>query len=573
MINKILQRFVILWFAVLMFFLQYPFIATGSSDVPSESTLFISMSNQAISAGTLAESKREPGSILDEISSLNKMADTLRENGKYDDAVQYYLEACNLIEQNEDLLPYLEYKKGRILCYLGLGFCYHYLEDDKTAADFLGRIDTNRTYWEWEVSDTIKMQYYSLSADIYLMLDETDKAEDCYIILNQLGMYKRSDAMNQFQQKKYREAIESAKKVIAEKPMHIQAYSYMAMAWKELGYLEEAAKVYDFLIDDHLRLLTELYVYKEIFPEALNTLYTLGKQYRDSGNIDRAFEIFLAGLDKVKTYESISEDYLAIYKEKSDLLFEYAYTYYVQGKYDEALQAFQALENHINPGRMNVGNSKGFSDVFGNLTSREAVDFYIYYAICLEKTGAPDKTRACYIEANKYYKKYPDGSFKEAETVFNEGRFANAIELFEKSLIKRPMNMEAYFYIAKAYYSLGEMDQAMKTIDFILSKDLVNPDPIRVFKSIMIQTGGDYKNAAQQGDSLPGSDLKKKLTLLSTLAFLSFIGKTLFTFIKKRKYKYSYALAQLYDEIEKMNAFNSITDETPVDTTGIDDRY
>ncbi len=550
---------------MMLFFVTLSFISVDAEE------LAISREQINKSASYASNNENPIKSIIEDIVQLNELAGTLLNDVKYENAIEKYESALKAIEENEVAYEgQLAFKELKVLCYMGLGKANYFLMNYKEAADIYEKLESpDIGAWLRHMKDEEKVGYYLYYGNSLMELGEKKKAEDHYLLLNEA--YERLfdplffDGESLMKKEEYQKAVDTFEKSLEGRPMNVETYINIAKANTLLGNFDEAESIYDHLINNHTGLLKRLVKFEEASTNSMEVYYTYGRQQREAGDIKGAIEQFEKGIKRAEIYDENSKaDYL-IAKQKRDLFFELGYSHYLSEDYKQATTAFETLERHINPD----GNYRTFYDVTQRITSKEAVDYYLYYAVSLEKLGRNAEASVFLNEANKYFKKYPDDEFLKGESHFTSNDYKNAIMQFEKSIAQRPMNMEACYYIAKAYLAMGNMEQAQNMTDYIITQNISDLDNAYRLKSVIKQMEKDYKKAALEKAGIGKAGIRKVFGITMLLMMLIFRFIIQYN-IKEKKLSYLNALDRLYKEIENQKMVEAVTNEAAADMSGFE---
>lgn len=557
---------------VLLFTAALSIVSVSAEEI-NHNISYISASSEYIDKNNsfAGDDKSLNKSVIEDIVQMNKLAEVLMNEGDYENARAKYQSVLKAIEDNEeDFGEQLILKEQKVFCYIGLGKANYFLNNFKEAADIYGKVESSdMEAWLRRMEDENKVGYYLYYGNSLTELGNKQKAEDYYLLLNEA--YKRLfdplifDGERFVKEKEYQKAIDTFQKSLEARPMNIEAYISIAKTYVLMGYYDEAIEIYDYLINNYLGLLKGLVKFEEVSMNSLDVYYSYGRERREAGDIKGAIELFESGVKRVELYDENSKAEFRIAKVKRDLYFELGYSYYLLEEYRQAAASFETLENNLNPQR----NYGSFNDITQRITSKEAVDYYLYYAISLEKLGRDAEASVFFREANKYCKKYPDDTFLKGKSYFDNNDFENAIDQFERSIVHRPNNMEAYYYIAKAYLAMSDMEKAQKITDHIISQNISDIDNIYLLKSVIEQINQDYKQAALEKKSINKRRISSIFGITLLLMMLVFRIAIQYA-IKEKKLSYSNALDKLYKEIENHKTMEAVTNEAAADMSGFE---
>lgn len=243
--------------------------------------------------------------------------------------------------------------------------------------------------------------------------------------------------------------IEELEEIVKKDPNNFQARRELSIALLDKGFNKDALKQINFLLG--------------IFPDDARLYYNQA--------------IALEKLNKENLAENAYLKAIEIDNSQTDFLYNLAYLYLQQKKYEKSLELFwQVIERDSQDA--NVFFNIGF--LLGKLKKHEEAIEYLKKAyelnnndtLALFYTAYEYSCLENFDEAKKYYyyviENCPDYSwayFNLATIDYKQGNINSAFELLQKTLEYNPKDIGAYKFCAKILIDANQLEQAQQIIE------------------------------------------------------------------------------------------------------------
>lgn len=429
----------------------------------------------------------------EEILDLNQQALVLGNNGRLQDAMEYFAKAAELDPM------YLE-------TYINMGNIYAGAEQyDKALESYQKVLLADKHYAEvyfhlgnmYFIQDHFEeaIKHYNLSISegyqdgrLYfnLGLVYEEKGEVEYALRNySKAIFKESD-VPEFRLKKatlqmgnsmFEEALETLTEMTKYTPDIFEGYHYKFETLCALKRYEDAEKT--------------LQAAGELFPADVSIFYDKIRLQSRLGNLERAMQM-IEEAEKMEGHE----------EEARNLSFEKAKLFGMGEKIQEAIECFEHCLSFETEGNVDYETRYYLMNIFLSQKKYDKLKENAEKVLELPNDNP-------YVRAAFYYRALAVmnlSGVKEAEKLFRE-----AISLYRMVTIQTPTVIDAYLFRALCHKELKENDKALDLVEFV-EKLTPNSSEIHVIKGNILDVMGKKEEAEEERNK--AKELKPELEIV-----------------------------------------------------------